>query len=313
MGERVLVGLTFVLTVLALLAPAQDSAGEASEYTISTNVDLVVLDVAVVDSRGRYVRDLREENFEVREDGRPQTIALFRNEDIPIAAGVIVDSSGSMGPKRAETIEAALAFLQASNPEDDVFVVNFNEKAALGLPPAIPFTADPDLLRSALNSMPIGGRTALYDAVALGLQHIRQSRHKRRFLIVFSDGGDNESRLRLGELTRMIEESEVTVYTIGLFDPSDPDRNPGVLRRLARLSGGQVYLPGDMKHVAAVCRSIAADIRSRYVIGYTPNRPGDANEFHGIEVRVRAPGRGRLEVRARTGYRTPGPAPKGGR
>jgi VWFA-related protein len=313
MWKHLLAAFTFGLTVLAGLAAAQETAAEPGGYTISMNVDLVVLDVAVVDSRGRYVRDLTKENFEVLEDGRPQTVALFRNEDIPIAAGVIVDSSSSMRPKRAETIEAALAFLQASNPDDDVFVVNFNENVALGLAPAVPFTADPELLRAALNSMPIGGRTALYDAIALGLQHIQQSRHRRKFLIVFSDGGDNESRLSLGELGRMIEESEVTVYTIGLFDLSDRDRNPGVLRRLARMSGGQAYLPGAMKHVAGVCRTIAGDIRSRYIIGYTPDRPGKAEQFHGIEVRVRAPGRGRLEARTRTGYRTPGAASKSGR
>lgn len=305
MLKRFVFAVTFGLAVPAGLAAAQAKAAETSQYTISMNVDLVVLDIAVFDGQGRYVRDLNRENFVVLEDGRPQSIALFRNEDIPIAAGVIVDSSGSMGPKRAETIAAALAFVRASNPDDDVFVVNFNERVALGLPPAIPFTADPDLLRSALGRMPIGGRTALYDAIAAGLQHIGQSRYKRKFLIVFSDGGDNESRRNLDQLTRLIQESEVTVYTIGLFDSRDPDRNPGVLKKLAHLSGGQAYLPGDMKYVPAVCRSIATDIRSRYILGYTPSRQGKDDEFHRVEVRVRAHGRGRLEARTRTGYRVP--------
>lgn len=294
-----------LLTTLAGPAPAQAPAGDTSQYRISTTVDLVVLDVAVLDRQGRYARDLVKDNFEVFEDGRPQSITVFRNEDIPVAAGVIVDSSGSMGPKRAETIAAALAFVKGSNPSDDVFVVNFNERVALGLPPDIPFTADPQLLRSALSRMPIGGRTALYDAIAAGLEQIRQSRYQRRFLIVFSDGGDNESRRTLDQITRAVQESEVTIYTIGLFDSEDPDRNPGVLKKLAHLSGGQAYLPAGMKDVPGVCRSIASDIRSRYIVGYTPGGPGKEDEFHGVEVRVHAPGRGRLHARTRTGYRVP--------
>ncbi len=293
---------------LSLIAPlefAQPQTGGQREYTISTNVDLVVLDVAVTDAQGRYVRDLNHENFEVLEDGRPQSITVFRNEDIPIAAGAIVDSSGSMASKRAETIAAALSFVRASNSADDIFVVNFNERVALGLPPEISFTANPDLLRAALSRMPIGGRTALYDAIAAGLEHIRQSQYRRKFLIVFSDGGDNDSRETLGHLTRLIQESGVTLYTIGLFDSSDRDRNPGVLKKLAHLSGGRAYLPRDLPDVSSVCRSIAADIRSRYVLGYTPHRQSLDNEFHRIEVRVRTPGRGRLEARTRTGYRLP--------
>ena len=301
-----LVAVTLVLQSAASFVAAQEQTNDASQYRISTNVDLVALDVAVFDRQGRYVRNLNQDNFEVLEDGRPQSIALFRSEDMPVAAGVIVDSSGSMGPKRAETIAAALAFLQASNPDDDVFVVNFNERVALGLPPGVPFTADSGLLRSALGRMPIGGRTALYDAIAVGLEHLRQSRYKRKFLIVFSDGGDNESRRTLREITRAIQQADVTIYTIGLFDSRDPDRNPGVLKKLAHLSGGQAYLPAGMKDVPDVCRSIAADIRSRYVIGYTPSRPGKDDEFHGVEVRVHAPGHAtRLEARTRTGYRVP--------
>jgi VWFA-related protein len=296
---------------LLIVLPARFAAATApqttgsSQYHLTTNVDLVVLDVAVFDRKGRYVRDLTRDNFEVLEDGRPQAIALFRNEDIPVAAGVIVDSSGSMGPKRADTTAAVLAFVRASNPGDDVFVVNFNERVELGLPANVPFTANPDLLRSALGRMPAEGRTALYDAIAAGLEHIRLSRHARKFLIVFSDGGDNESRRSLQRITQEIQESGVTIYTIGLFDSRDPDRNPRVLRKLAQLSGGQAYLPAETKHLPEICRGIAAEIRSRYVIGYTPSRPARDGEFHGVAVRVQAPGRGKLEARTRTGYRAP--------
>jgi Ca-activated chloride channel family protein len=305
MLKQILVTAAFVLQGLADPAAAQAQAADTGPYRISTNVDLVVLEVAVFDRQGRYVRDLTKDHFEVLEDGLPQSIALFRHEDIPVAAGVIVDSSGSMGPKRAETIAGALAFLRASNPNDEVFVVNFNERAALGLSPDTPFTSDPELLRSALSRMPTGGRTALYDAIAGGLEHIRQSRYERKFLIVFSDGGDNQSRWTLDQITRAIQESDVTIYTIGLFDSRDPDRNPGVLKKLAQLSGGRAYLPAEMKYVVGVCRDIAADIRARYIVGYTPSRPGKADEFHGVEVRVHARGRGRLEARTRTGYRVP--------
>lgn len=287
--------------VVALPLPSVQTA----PYRISTNVDLVLLDIAVVDDRGRYVSDLNREHFQVLEDGRPQSITVFRNEDTPVAVGLVVDNSGSMGRKRAETVAATLAFLQASNPDDDLFVVNFNERASLGLPPGVPFTADPEQLRATLMAAPPSGRTALYDAIVTGLEHIRESRRERRFLIVFSDGGDNESGWTLDQVARLLQESDVTVYTIGLFDSRDPDRNPRALKRLARLSGGRAYLPGDVKYVPDLCRRIATEIRSRYVVGYTPSQQAQDDEFHRIEVRVRAPGRRKLEARTRTGYRVP--------
>ncbi len=291
------------LAVSTALVPGQTQ--QERDYRLSADVELVVLDVAVVDRKGRYVRGLTKENFVVFEEGRAQSIALFESEDIPVAVGIIVDSSFSMGSKRQETIEAALVFLEASRPEDEIFVVNFNENASLGLPADIPFTADAGLLRAALTRMPIAGRTALYDAIALGLEHIARSRYPRKFLIVFSDGGDNQSRHTLQDIRRRIQESGVTVYTIGLFDADDPDRNPRVLRELARMSGGSAFLPGALRRLPSIAGSIAAEIRSRYVIGYRPSERGQEGDFRGVEVRVSAPGRGRLEARTRPGYRTP--------
>jgi VWFA-related protein len=298
--------MTCALAAPAVLTAAGPQGGAGQPFRISAGVDLVVLDVAVVDRRGRCIQGLQEQDFTVLENGRPQSISLFRNEDIPVAAGVIVDASGSMRAKRSAAIAAALAFLMAGNPDDEIFVVNFNDTAALGLPPAIPFTSDAALLRSALDSMPARGRTALYDAIATALDHIRRSRHNRRFLVVFSDGEDNESGQTLRSVSDALAESGVTLYAVGLLDPSYRGDNPGVLRKLARLTGGRAYFPEDLARLTSVCLGIAADIRARYIIGYSPGETAAEGEFRRVEVKVQAPGRGVLEVRTRTGYRVPG-------
>jgi len=285
-------------------APPANSQETPGNYHIATDVDLVALDVAVIDRRGGFAGGLAKDNFEIIEDGRPQPITLFRKEDLPVTVGLIVDSSSSMLPKRSETAAAATTLVEASNPADEVFVVNFNEKVSLGLPRSMPFTADRAALTKALYAMPAGGRTALYDALALGLEQLNLGRHERKSLIVFSDGGDNQSSHRLPQIMSILEQSRATLYTIGLFDERDPDRNPGVLRKLARASGGRAFLPESLKEIRAICRNIAEEIRSRYVIGYVPQAVREG-EYRAVEVKVHAPGRGRLEVRTRTGFRVP--------
>jgi VWFA-related protein len=296
-----LVGLLYAGCQNTLPATNQETP---DTYRIATEVNLVALDVAVTDRRGGFVGGLTKDNFEVIENGRPQPITLFRKEDLPVTIGLIVDSSSSMLPKRTETVAAATTFVEASNPADEVFVVNFNENVSLGLPRSMPFTADRTALTTALFGMPAAGRTALYDALAVGLEQLNLGRNERKSLIVFSDGGDNESRHSLPQIMSLLEQSRATVYTIGLFDERDRDRNPGVLRRLARASGGRAFWPGSLNEIPAICRNIATEIRSRYVIGYIPQTVREG-EYRAVEVKVHAPGRGRLEVRTRTGFRVP--------
>ena len=283
-------------------------AAAAEEPTFKTQVNLVLLDVSVRNKAGGFVSALPKQDFRVTEDGKAQPIVQFANVDIPVTVGLVVDSSGSMRSKRPDVITAALMFIRASNPLDEIFVVNFNDKVALGLPPSLPFSSDAQQLRTALWMGDSQGRTSLYDAVVEGLDHLAQGRRGRKTLIVITDGGDNASHHNFNDVLHRVEESRSTVYTVGLFDEEDPDRNPRVLEKMARVSGGFAYLPKALDDVPGVCRKIAKDIRSRYTIGYVPPDTGRAGSRH-IRVDVSAPSSGKLTARTRTVYAIPSQTP----
>jgi VWFA-related protein len=256
----------------------------------------------VTDRQGGLVSNLGERDFQVYENGVPQHIQLFKNEDIPVAVGLVVDHSTSMGPKLAEVTAAARAFVRSSNREDQMFVVNFNEIATLGLPPSIRFTDSGAQLEYAISDQSARGQTALYDAIAKALEQIETAGRDKKVLIVVSDGGDNASRRKLDEVMKLAERSAAVIYTVGVFDPDDPDKNPGVLNRLGRTTGGEALLPGQLTEVVALCERIARDIRHQYVVGYVPSNPARDGSFRTIRVLARTKGQGKLSVRTRTGY-----------
>lgn len=299
---------------LALLVPAayaQAPAPSQDPFRISVDVPLVVLHATVTDRQGSLVTNLGEQDFEVYENGTLQHIRIFRNEDIPVAVGLIVDHSGSMAPKIAEVTAAALGFVRSSNREDEMFVVNFNEIASLGLPTTIRFTDSTVELERAILNKQTRGQTALYDAIVLGLAKLQTASRDKKVLIVVSDGGDNASRQNLDQIMKLAGQSSAVIYTVGLFDEEDPDRNPGVLRRLARATGGEPFLPGQLGEVAAICERIARDIRHQYTIGYIPSDPARDGSYRAIRVVARAKGEAKLSVRTRTGYIAGGTPPPG--
>jgi Ca-activated chloride channel family protein len=270
-------------------------------YAITQEVNLVALPVVVRDHRGHFVSGLKVENFKVQENGRPQAITLFRNEDIPVTAGLVVDHSSSMAARQLEVIEGAQAFVQASNPQDREFVVNFGETVSFGLPTNVAFTNDANVLRNALSTPYATGRTALYDAVLIAIQHLQEDDRDKKVLILISDGGDSASRHTLADVLRIAQTTGVVIYTIGLLDEHNADQNPKVLQKLAAYTGGEAYFPNSFVEVINVCREIAADIRHQYTLGYTPTdttRPG----YRKIHVGVTAPSHGKLFVRTRAGY-----------
>ncbi|HUA22024.1 MAG TPA: VWA domain-containing protein [Bryobacteraceae bacterium] len=269
-------------------------------YTISTTSRLVLLDVSVKDSAGGFVSGLTKENFKVYEDGKLQQISQFASVDIPVTVGILVDESGSMRNKRPEVITAALAFIQASNPMDEIFVINFNEHPYRGLPEGVLFSDDPRQLRQALGQGDPEGRTALYDAITMGLHQLELGRRDKKTLVLISDGGDNHSKSTLPEVTHDVLASIATIYTVGIYDPQDPEKNPGVLRRLAQLSGGSFHFPEKLDEIVPICRRIAKDIRTRYTIGYVPAAEGRAQRH--IKVVALAADGHKLNVRARTSY-----------
>lgn len=293
------------LALLCLLA-GQQLFGQVSPTpagsSISVDVELVVLHVTVRDRKGRLVTGLQKQDFQVLEDGVPQTIQVFQREDVPVAVGLIVDNSGSMGPKRKDVTAAALAFARSSNPQDEMFVVNFNERVSFGLPNSRLFSASPAELTNALNGVPAYGMTALYDAAETGLTHLKEAKLDKKVLIVISDGGDNASHCRLGQVLRSAETSNAIIYTIGLFDENDEDRNPGVLRKISRATGGETFLPDETSQVVPICEQIAADIRTQYTIGYVPSNRKLDNTYRRITVTVAGPQGQKLVARTRAGY-----------
>jgi VWFA-related protein len=199
--------------------------------------------------------------------------------------------------------------VRSSNPEDQIFVVNFNEKVTLGLPGAIRFTDRPEELVAAILNAPAAGQTALYDAVVEALDRLQAGSRDKKVLIVISDGGDNASAHKLAGVLQVAAMSSAEVYTIGIFDEDDPDRNPDVLRRLARATGGQAFFPDRLDEVVAICERIAHDIRNQYTVGYVPSEPALPGAYRNIRVEAAAAGYGKLNVRTRTGYIAGEPAP----
>ena len=301
--DILIVGLALAVRTLPAQAPAVEASGQP--FTLNATAELVLLDVSVKSATGDHIPDLTKNNFRVYEDGKLPTVSHFASEDVPVTAGLVIDMSGSMRDKRAEVVTAALALIGASNPSDEIFVVHFSDGVSLGLPDGIPFTGDLPQLRSALWRGTPAGRTALNDAMVLSLKHLERGRRDRRTLILVSDGGDNSSVHKGDEVTRMVLESRATIYTIGIFDQSDPDSNPALLRRLAGISGGESFLKVQLDAVMGICRQIASDIRTRYTIGYIPVRSSEQGSLRKIKVTASIPGGHNLTVHTRTGYVLP--------
>jgi VWFA-related protein len=297
--------IVFIATLLALLASIPLYAlFQKDDFQISTSVFMVLLDVSVKDSRGGYVSNLTKDDFRIEENGVPQKIASFNSGDIPVTAGLVLDDSGSMRNKRDDVNQAGVDFVKASNRQDQLFVVNFNDKVRMGLPAAVDFSDDVEVLRAALAHDKPAGRTALYDAIALSLQHLDQGQQSKKTLVVVSDGGDNISTVSQAKAIQLIEESHATVYTVGIYDLDDADRNPKVLERIAHISGGESFFPESPSDIERVFDKIARDIRNRYTIGYIPST-GGASKLRHIKVTAAAAGHGHLQIRTRTSYLAP--------
>jgi VWFA-related protein len=298
-----------VLIVQPLLTCSQQFNSEqnnsGSDFTLRVNANLVILSATVLDRHNALVSGLVKEDFQVYEEHILQQIKDFSHEDVPVTAGLVIDNSGSMGSKRTDVIAAALLFARSSNPQDQMFVVNFNEQVSFGLPPNIQFTDQRDQLQFALSAIRPIGETALYDAIATALDHLKQGKCDKKVLILVSDGGDNASKDSLFQVIEMAKNSGAIIYTIGIFDEQDSDQNPGVLKQFAKETGGEAFFPKSSKEIASICEGIARDIRNQYTLAYVPAISKQDDGYREVEVRASAPGRGRLSVRTRTGYFLP--------
>lgn len=301
------------LLVLSLFArsaelrspPARITQDPAGQDAIRINVELVVLHIAVLNRDHLPVAGLSKADFRIYEDGVQQEIESFAHEDVSVTVGLVIDNSGSMRPKRAEIIAAAAAFTRTIRAKDQLFLVNFNERVTFGLPAGLPFTSDLDQMEMALSTVTAEGKTALYDAVAAALEHSKKGNRNKQVLIVVSDGADNASRHNATQIITLAKQSDAIIYTIGVYEADDPDRNPGSLRQLARATGGEAFLPKSSKEATAICNRIARDIRSQYTITYEPTNikydKYDGN-YRVIKVKAESPRGEHLSVRTRTGY-----------
>jgi Ca-activated chloride channel family protein len=283
------------------LLEARQSSGQ-SKATFSSESQVVVLHVAVRDKHG-YVTGLEQSAFHVFENKRPQPISFFSNQDAPVTVGLVIDSSGSMGTSRTRVIAAAVAFAQNSNPEDEIFVLGFNENVTMPMPAEAPFTNDIPTLRAALNRA-IGsrGQSAVYDAVNAGLRYLNRGTYERKVLLLVSDGGDNASSITRQQVLANAQASNAVIYTVGVIDPLETEADPGFLRRLSDASGGQWFEPHSVADVAKVLQTIAHDIRNMYTLGYVPASGAKKEELRQVAVNVTLPAGRRAVVRTRRAY-----------
>ena len=270
-------------------------------------MDEVLLHATVVDDKQRIVTDLDRTAFTVLEDGKPQTIVSFHNEDIPVSMGIVIDNSGSMREKRAKVNQAALNLVRASNPKDEVFVVNFNDEYYLDQD----FTNDLLKLKEALEKIDARGGTALRDAIVASAEHLkRDARLERKVLFVVTDGDDNASRESLEDAVKQLQvENGPSVYAIGILgDEEHPKRARRALEVIAQRTGGLAFFPTTLDQVDEISRQVAHDIKNQYTIGYKPTVPRSSGGFRTIRVDAKFKGHNKLVVRTKSGYYA-GPQP----
>jgi Ca-activated chloride channel family protein len=265
----------------------------------SVSSELVVLHVTVRDKTNRYLDGLEQDAFNVIENGRAQPVRFFLHEDAPATIGLLIDNSGTMQPNRDLVLAAATAFASTSNPQDDMFALAFNEEVRSALTADSPFTSDPAVLRAALHhAVTARGRTALYDAIAHGLEYVAKGRHDRKVLVIVTDGSDNASLESFEDVLRRIQSSNVTVYAVAIVDPADESPAWRRLREFADNSGGALFHPNNVKQVNDVLLRIAQEIRHTYVMAYEPSTRGPAGP-RTVRVQVRGPNHQKITVRRR--------------
>ena len=281
--------------------PGQAPEGQDNGvYVFRSQVEEVILHATVYDEHDHMVTDLGKTDFQVFEDGVLQKITSFRREDIPVAVGIVIDNSGSMRDKRPAVNQAAVNFVRSSNPQDEVFVVNFNDEYYLDQD----FTASIPKLKDALEKIEARGGTALYDAIVASADHLKkQARLEKKVLLVVTDGEDNASRESLEQAVRRLQaENGPTVYTIGLLGGERQRRARRALATIAEDTGGVSFFPKDLSEVDRITQEVAHDIRNQYTIGYRPTRPQSQGGYRSIKVLAHAHGYKKLQVRTRTGY-----------
>ncbi len=289
-----------VCACMAAQTPDAKVADDTPTFTFRTDTRLVDLHATVVDKQGHLVLDLPENAFRVYEDGVQQEIAAFRREDVPVSLGLVIDNSASMHDKRAKVASAALALVAASNPDDEVFILNFNDEASLEQD----YTNNIQSLENALKKIDSKGETAMRDALRMGVEHLRHGGKKeKKILLVVTDGEDNSSVETLDHVIQSAQQNDVIIYGVGLLSDNEPreaERAKKALDALTFATGGQAWYPQELAEVDGIAREVAHEIRNQYILGYNPSNHALDGKFRKIRVAVNATGD--PKVRTRTGY-----------
>ncbi len=297
--------------------PPQSSAttlppAPAQGYRLKKDVELVVLYASVLDEHGNFVPSLQQDNFKVYEDKVEQKLSVFRREDVPVALGLVIDNSGSMRDKREKVNAAALTFVETSNPQDEVFVVNFNDEFFLDLDKD--FTSDVRELREALERVDSRGGTAMYAALVGSMDHLKKATHDKKVLLVITDGEDNASgHITLQTAVEEARKSGTLIYAVGLLNEEEKRAARHAkkdLTTLASETGGAAFFPNSVEEVQAICSLMARDIRNQYVLAYYPTNLARDGTFRSVHVELVNPphANGKLSVRTRLGYYAPSPS-----
>ncbi len=277
--------------------------------SIHIDVDLALVNVTVTDPYNRLVTGLEPDNFRVFENNVEQEIQYFSSEDVPISIGVIFDLSGSVANKVGKAKEAALQFFKTANPQDEFFLVSFNDRAEV----LSTFTSSVEDLQSHILSASAKGRTALLDAIYLGLSQMRTARNAKRALLIISDGGDNNSRYNERDIKRLVREADTQLYSIGIFDPFEYRsrtveelNGPSLLNEVTELTGGRAFTVENVNELPDIATKIGSELRNQYILGYHPSNKSHDARWRKIKVKMRAPkGLPPLSVYAKTGYYAP--------
>jgi Ca-activated chloride channel family protein len=287
--------------------PPAPSAPKGQDYAIQRDVNLVVLHASVVGERGQFVSGLKEDDFRVFEDKAEQKLSVFRQEDLPVSMGLVIDNSGSMRDKRPEVNAAALTLVKTSNKADEAFVVNFNDDYYLDT--VHDFTSDIEEMKDALERIDARGSTALYDAVIGSLDHLKKGSKDKKVLLVVTDGVDNASRRTLQNAVQEAQRSDAVIYAIGLFSDDDLKHNRGEMKKartaltqLSTATGGLAFFPENVDDTQAICAQIARDIRDQYTLAYYPTNTAQDGSFRNVQVQVVPQHGAKVMVRTRLGY-----------
>lgn len=284
--------------------PIIQPQSKETDTVFRSDTRLVVCPTVVIDKAGHLVTTLGKDAFTVTENGVPQEIKIFKREDVPVSLGLIIDNSGSMRDKRAKVEAASLALAKDSNPEDEAFVVNFNDEAFLDLPHGKDFTNDIKELEESLTRIDSRGGTAMRDALRMSIDHAKEKGHKdKRVLVVVTDGNDNASLVSQENLVKAAQQSGILIYSVGLLgeeERREAQRAQRALKQLAEATGGEAFFPKDVSEVDRIAHQVARDIRNQYTIEYTPSNTALDGGFRQIKITVKAPGN--PTVRTRSGY-----------